>query len=162
MSITNQCYKMFNLMIHGYETNNKDELEQGARCLLEIASVNPFDMDSDEMEAFFQMKRCYEKWKSMGIDHKINRRKMVMWTEKLCSLNPANPYKYDKKAEEEEQKIRREQYEKARKEMEELHAEKIILDEPIKVLNVPQNDKKNRITSLFSRKRKEGETNDSP
>lgn len=161
MNVNNQCYKMFELMKHGYDTENHDEMEQGARCWLDFSPENPFEYDSDEMEAFFQMQRCYKKWRSGGIDHKINRRKMIMWTEMLCSLNPENPYKFDKKAEEEDIRAKKEQYKQTlAKEKTEIKAEKVVLDEPVKIMNAMPEDKKGWLKNMFSKK-KEGVQDDS-
>ncbi len=150
MNANNQRYRMFNLMMHGYATENKDELEQGARCLLDLAEENPFQEGTDEMEAFFQMKRCYSIWKSGAIDHKVNRRRMISWTEKLCALNPKNPYKYDKKAEDEERA----------KKAPEIKVEPEKKDEPEKAPEATQEEKKNWLKFLFPWK-KEDEPNDS-
>lgn len=155
-------------MKEGYANNNPDQLEHGARCWLDLNPTNPFPEESPEMEAFFQMQKCYSIWKRGDIDRKINRRRMIMWAEKLCELNPRQPYKFDKKAEEEERLLeaQREQEElqrrlEAEKSKEEPKpVEKVVVEEPVTVLGIIPEKKKSWFKGLFSRK-KEGESNDS-
>ena len=175
MNKNNQCYKMFKLMKEGYANNDLNQVEHGARCWLDLEPNNPFEFNSPEFEAFFQMQKCYMIWRRGDIDRKINRRRMIVWAQELCKLNPRQPYKFDKKAEEEDLRLEKEKYEQSLKEKavseekpEEKQEEKVVntvvLDEPMKVLNVqedkPEETKKNWFSALLSRF-KEGASNDS-
>ena len=52
------------------------------------------------------MKKGYSLWKMGSADRKINRRRMLEAANKLCECNPKRPYKFDKKAEEDEEAAR--------------------------------------------------------
>ena len=108
MNANNQMYRMFKIMKQGYAEGDVNAVEQGARCWLDLAPENPFPEDTPAYEAFFQMQKCYSIWRRGDIDRKINRRRMIMWANKLCESNPKQPYKFDKKAEEEEQRLAKE------------------------------------------------------
>ena len=102
MNVNNQMYKMFEEMIKGYKENESGLFEHGARCWMELDPENPFQEDDPAYEEFFQMRKGYSLWKMGGADRKINRRRMLSAAERLCETNPAQPYKFDKKAEERE------------------------------------------------------------
>lgn len=164
MNVNNLMYKLFKEMKEGYASNNKDQLEHGVRCWLDLNPENPFPENSPEMEAFFQMQRCYMIWKRGDIDRKINWRKMLVHANELCALNPKQPYKFDKKAEDEEiraaleaQKAQEEKKEEAKKEVQEIR--QVLREEPLRVSGVLPEEKKSWLKNLFSWK-KEGETND--
>ena len=155
MNKNNQMYRMFKEMKAGYAEGNKDKMEHGARCWLDLEPENPFPEGSNEMEAFFQMQKCYCIWKRGDIDRKINRRRMLQWAEKLCELNPRQPYRFDKKAEEEEilaaQKAEQEKP---------VVEKKVVKQEPDKVFGVIPEEKKSWFKFVFPWK-KEGVSNDS-
>lgn len=170
MNVNNQMYRMFKEMKEGYANNNIDQMEHGARCWLELDPKNPFPESSEEMEAFFQMQKCYNIWKRGDIDRKINRRKMIMWAEKLCELNPRQPYHFDKKAEEEEIRLAQEaeklkeaakaEEKKIEKPVEQVQVVKTVIEEePKKLLGIVPEEKKSWFKFLFPWK-KEGAKND--
>ena len=109
MDRNNQMYKMFKEMKEGYKNQQPELIEHGARCWLDCNPDNPFPVDSPEYEAFFQMQKCYLIWIRGDVNRKINRRKMVQWAMELCKINPRQPYKFDKKAEEADQALRMQQ-----------------------------------------------------
>jgi len=102
MSINNQMYKFYNEMVKGYKENQDGLFEHGVRCWLELKPENPFPFEDPAYEEFFQMQRGYSLWQMGGADRKINRRRMLEAARRLCALNPKKPYKFDRKAEEEE------------------------------------------------------------
>ena len=163
MNTNNQMYRMFLEMKQGYANGDKNQIEHGARCWLELNPTNPFPAESPEMEAFFQMQKCYNIWKRGDIDRKINGRRMIEWAEKLCELNPQQPYKFDRKADDEEKQKALE----AQKQKEVQPVKTVVLEEPKKVLNVvpeekPEEkveEKKNWLKFIFPW-RKEGEPHD--
>lgn len=132
MNVNNQMYRMFLEMKQGYINGDKNQMEHGARCWLQLNPVNPFEEESPEMEAFFQMQKCYNIWKRGDIDRKINGRRMIEWAEKLCALDPQQPYKFDRKADDEEKKKALE----AQKPEEPQPVKTVVLEQPQVVLNV--------------------------
>ena len=112
MNRNNAMYKLFKGMKEGYAEGNMEAVEQCARCWLQYNPENPFNADTPEYEAFFQMKKSYEIWTRGDIDRKLNFRKMRKFAIELASLNPHQPYKFDKAAEEEEIRLAKEAEEK--------------------------------------------------
>lgn len=160
MNVNNQCYRMFKEMKEGYANNDSNQMEHGARCWMDLAPENPFKEDSDEYEMFFQMQKCYRIWKRGDVDRKINRRRMIEWARKLCELNPRQPYRFDKKAEEEEIRLAQEAEKKVEIKPEpkpEPKVEQVVVkEEPEVVLGiVPPKDK--WFKRIF-KKKKEGES----
>jgi hypothetical protein len=123
MSANNQMYELFNDMVKGYKEGNMDIVEQCARCWMQIAEDNPFTYDTPEYDLFFNMQKSYMIWSKGAIDQKLNRRKMIRYAKELCALNPKQPYIFDKKADQEEQKRKQQEIkmlEEARLKKEEL------------------------------------------
>ena len=104
MNKTNQMFRLFAEMKKGYRDKNEIMFQHGAQCWLDYDPENPFTPDTPEYNAFFQMKKCYTIWKRGDIDRKINRRRMFEWAEQLCKINPKQPYKFDKAADEADKK----------------------------------------------------------
>lgn len=167
MNLNNQMYMLFKNMKQGYAEGNSDIVEQCARCWMQIAPENPFPEETPEHEEFFQIKRSYTIWSRGDIDAKINRRRMVQHAKALCALNVKNPYTYDKKAEQEEQKAKEERIaqEQLRKQ-EDLkkidEPKKVINEEPQVVLGVipeekEEKEEKKSWFSFLNPWRKEGE-----
>lgn len=125
MNVNNEMYRMFKEMKEGYKNKNKSQMEHGARCWLDLNPENPFDENTPEGEAFFQMKRCYTIWKRGDVDRKINHRRLLSWAEALCKLNPRQPYKFDKEADKIDQET---------KKLEELKREKQQQEEEAKAI----------------------------
>ena len=154
MNRNNEMYKLFKTMKQGYAENNMDTVAQCARCWLQLNPENPFNSDTPEFELFFQMQRSFNIWMRGDIDRKINGRKMINYAIALCELNPRQPYKFDKQAEEEEQRIA--------KEAEEKRVEKAIaIDKPAKeepekeyVFGVVPDEKKSWLSFLRPWERK--------
>ena len=104
MNLNNQMYKMYNEMVKGYKENNDGLFEHGVRCWLDLKPENPFAPEEPAYEEFFLMQKGYNLWKMGAADRKINRRRMLEHAVNLCALNPKRPYRFDKKAEEEEKR----------------------------------------------------------
>lgn len=102
MSLNNQMYKMYNEMVKGYKEDNDGLFEHGVRCWMDLNPENPFPSEDPAYEEFFLMQKGYTLWKMGSADRKINRRRMLEAAKRLCELNPKRPYRFDKKAEEEE------------------------------------------------------------
>lgn len=123
MSINNQMYVLFRDMKKGYDEGNMDIVEQCARCWMQIAEDNPFEYDTPEYDLFFNMQKSYAIWSKGAIDQKINRRRMIQYAKQLCALDAKQPYVFDKIADEEEKRIKREaiqQEQEAKRKKEEL------------------------------------------
>ena len=161
MNENNQMYMLFKNMKEAYKDGRNDIVESYARNWLLFNPENPFQPGSPEHEVFFQMQRCFTIWRNGDINARINKRKMAEWAIKLCEINPKQPYRFDKKAEEEEKLL------KAKKEQElleqkKLEEEKVNKPEEVKqevILGVIPENKKPWFKKLFARP-KEGEQND--
>lgn len=157
MSKNNQLYNAFNNLIKGYAIGDEVAIEQNATNLCQLAENNPFTYDTEEYEKFYQMQRSCRLWLKNGVDHKINRRKMIGYAKELCALNPKQPYIYDKKADEEEKKQILEA-ENARiakvNSIEEINktevVQKVELEEPVHMTGViPEEDKEKKSWTKF-------------
>ena len=102
MSKNNIMFKMFREMKEGYKTKQDALFSHGARCWMEEDPEDPFQEGTEASEMFLQMKMNFSVWKMRGADYKVHWRRMLESARKLCALNPRQPYKFDKKAEEEE------------------------------------------------------------
>ncbi len=165
MNKNNYMYKLFKDMKEGYTEDDIDKIEQCARCWMQLNPENPFVYDTPEYEEFFQIQKSYTIWVRGDIDRKINRRRMISHAKALCALNPKQPYVFDKKADIEEKKAeeekrkadllkRQEKLIQTENKVEELskiadnietHQEnKVVLNEPKKVLNVQEDEEKEK------------------
>lgn len=115
MSVNNEMYLLFNKMMEGYKNQRYDAVENAAHCWLMFNPENPFKQDTQEYEVFFQMQRCFTIWRNGDINARINRKRMVEYAKQLCSLDPAQPYKYNKSEEERERKQAKEAEKQAEK-----------------------------------------------
>ncbi len=102
MSRNNELYKMYTEMIEGYKKKQEGLFEHGARSWMMLEPENPFPPEDPAFEQFFLMQKGFQIWQRGGADRKINRRRMLEAAYNLCALNPKRPYKFDKKADEEE------------------------------------------------------------
>lgn len=143
MNITNQMYRMFAEMKKGYREKDDALLQHGAQCWLDCNPENPFVQDTPEFNAFFQMQRCYIIWKRGDISKKINYRHMFKWAEELCRINPKQPYKFDKAADEADRKAAEEEAKRREEELarkaavEEAMKQKVVVSPKKVVLGVP-------------------------
>lgn len=163
MSINNQMFNLFKTMKQGYAESNDTVVEQCAAGWMQLVKDNPFIYDTPEYDEFFKMKRCYDIWAKGSVDRKINRRRMLQHAKALCALNPAQPYTYDKKAEQEEKRAKEEwiAQEQLRKQeaLKKEEPKKIVEEEPQVILGVipeEQTEKQSIFKRIFSFK-KEGE-----
>lgn len=110
MSDNNTMYRMFRQMIQGYKLGKEGEnlFTHAVHCWMDLNPENPFPQDSEVYDYFFRMKNYYNVWKLHSADYRINEKRMLAEAKKLCELKPKNPYKFDKKAEEEEKAALRE------------------------------------------------------
>lgn len=178
MSRNNIMYTMFKQMKQGYANNNMDDVEQCARCWLRLDPENPFQENTPEYEAFFQMQKSYIIWMRGDIDRKLNRRKMRRYAIELCSLNPKQPYRYNKEEEQlelEEQKAKEEERRKKIREKEQLKDDefdiannvqpkliKQVKTEKQVVLGVPQENEDKKSWLRFLHPWRKDDKNDSP
>lgn len=123
--MANEMYRMYNEMIEGYKTKNDNMLEHGVRCWLDMHPENPFAPESEAYEVFFRMNNYYNVWRLGGADHRVNRRRMIEAAKQLCALYPKRPYKFDKQADIEDQRIKAIEEEARLKENEEAKAKEI-------------------------------------
>lgn len=132
MNKNNQMYNMYKNMKQGYADSDDTVVEQCAAGWMQLAIENPFTYDTPEYNEFFLMKKGYDIWAKGAVDRKINRRRMVQHAKALCALNVKNPYIYDKKAEQEEQKAKEEWIAQEQQRKQEDFKK---MDEPKKVIN---------------------------
>lgn len=118
MSDNNTMYRMFRQMIQGYKLGKEGEnlFVHAVHCWMDLNPDNPFAEDSAAYDYFFRMKNYYNVWKMRSADQRISERRMINEAKELCATKPKNPYKYDKKAADEEKVLLRET---AKKEQEE-------------------------------------------
>ena len=118
MSDNNTMYRMFRQMIQGYKLGKEGEnlFVHAVHCWMDLNPDNPFAEDSAAYDYFFRMKNYYNVWKMRSADQRISERRMINEAKELCATKPKNPYKYDKKAADEEKILLRET---AKKEQEE-------------------------------------------
>jgi len=102
MNKTNLMYKMFKQMKEGYKSKQDGLFEHAVRCWMDVDPEDPFEEGTEASEYFSQMKIHYNVWKMKSSDYRVNWRRMLESARKLCALNPRQPYKFDKKAEEED------------------------------------------------------------
>lgn len=139
MSVENEMYKGYKLMIEGYKEDSErgnNKMEVGIQSWLKHDPENPFNEGTSEHESFFQMKLNYSLWMSDDPSRRISMRRMLAAARDLCSHYPKNPYKFDKKIDEAEKleaaaieaefKKQREEAEAAELKKE---AERIVLEE---------------------------------
>lgn len=118
MSDNNTLYRMFRQMMQGYKLGKDGEnlFAHAVYCLMDLSTENPFPKDSEAFDYFFRMKNYHNVWKLHSADQKINERRMINEAKSLCATNPKNPYRYDKKAADDEKILLRDN---AKKEQEE-------------------------------------------
>lgn len=164
MSVNNQMYMLFKKMKDAYKNEKYDVMESSARNWLLLDPENPFAPNSPEHEAFFQMQRCFIIWRNGDINGRINKRKMVEWAKELCKIDPKQPYKFDKKAAEEEakaaQEIKPQEIKKEEPKEQPKVEQTVIEEEPKKVFGVIPEERKSWFKFVFPWK-KEGGSNDS-
>lgn len=104
MSDNNMMYQMYKQMILGNKLGKDGEnlFEHSVKCWFDLNPDNPFQENSEAFEHFFRMQNYYNCWKMNGADKKINLRRLLNEAKDLCALKVKNPYKFDKKAAEEE------------------------------------------------------------
>lgn len=104
MSANNLMYQMYKQMVQGYKLGKDGEglFEHAVRCWMDTNPENPFPEESEAFEHFFRMKNYYNVWRLGGADKKISMRRMFNAAKDLCATKTKNPYKFDKKAAEEE------------------------------------------------------------
>lgn len=103
-NINNAAYQAYNNLITGYD---KGDLSRGfdhesntlfVRGAISLASQkleNPFPSGSVEAHLLFKMHYCYGLWRRGGIDHKVNRRRMLMAASELAAMHIENPYDFE-------------------------------------------------------------------
>ena len=118
MSDNNMMYRMFRQMMQGYRLGKEGEnlFAHAVHCWMDLNPDNPFQEESAAYDHFFRMKNYYNVWKMRSADQRISERRMVNEARELCATKPKNPYKFDKKAADEEKVVLRES---AKKEQEE-------------------------------------------
>ena len=118
MSDNNTMYRLFRQMIQGYKLGDEGNnlFVHAVHCWMGLNPDNPFPEDSEAFDYFFRAKNYYNVWKMHSADQRISERRMINEARALCATKPKNPYKFDKKAAEEEKAILRET---AKKEQEE-------------------------------------------
>lgn len=110
MSDNNTMYRMFRQMIQGYKLGKEGDnlFTHAVHCWMDLNPENPFVKESEAYDYFFRMKNYYNVWKLHSADYRINEKRMLAEAKKLCELKPKNPYKFDKKADEQEKAALRE------------------------------------------------------
>lgn len=110
MSDNNTMYRMFRQMIQGYKLGKEGDnlFTHAVHCWMDLNPENPFVKESEAYDYFFRMKNYYNVWKLHSADYRINEKRMLAEARKLCELKPKNPYKFDKKADEQEKAALRE------------------------------------------------------
>lgn len=176
--MANELYKMYKEMADGYKTNNELMLEHGAKCYMDMSPENPFDESSPEYDVFCSIRNYHSVWKLGGADYRVNRKRMLKAVKEMIELHPEIPYVFDKKAEaaEKREKLRLEKErleEMQRKEAQKTEEAKIEEVKPVEieepeveekhyVFGVVPEEKKGFFKGLFSRRKKEDESSDSP
>lgn len=114
----NKKYQLYRQMMQGYRLGPDGTalFEHAVKCWLDMNPDNPFSEGSEAFEHFFRIKNYYNVWKLGGPDKKINMRRMFAAAKDLCATKSKNPYKYDKKAAEEERAVAKENAAKAHEE----------------------------------------------
>ena len=102
MNKNNLMHNMFKQMKEGYKTKNDNLFEHAIRCWMDADPEDPFKEGTEASEYFSQIKRHYNVWRMRSADYRVNWKRMIESARKLCTLNPRQPYKFDKKAEEED------------------------------------------------------------
>lgn len=110
MADNNLMYQMYKQMVQGYKLGEAGNnlFEHSVICWMNENPDNPFPEDTEAFEYFFQIKKHYSVWKLGGPDKKISVRRMLNSAKDLCAAKTKNPYKYDKKAAEEERALNKE------------------------------------------------------
>lgn len=134
--MANELYRMYDEMIQGYKTKNEGLFEHGVVCWMDLNPENPFPEDSPAYEIFFTIQMRYNVWRMGSADYKVNRKRMLSAAKELCATYPKRPYKFDRKADNEDKAVKaaaEEERMKAQKEAEELaiqkEAERIVQEE---------------------------------
>lgn len=139
MNINNLKYTCFKNMMDGYNTKTNEghsKFISYTMGWLESEKENPFTPGSEEHSLFDRMMQHYVTSKKNVPGSKYSSKQIEQEASILCSMKIKNPYKYDKKAEAQDQaelKALEEEREKARKAFEqkaiEREAARIIKEE---------------------------------
>jgi hypothetical protein len=110
MSANNDMYQFYKEMILGNKIGKDGNglFEHAVCSWLSMRPENPFPEGTDAYEHFFRMSNYYNVWKLGGTGERFSMRRMFSAARDLCATKTKNPYKYDRKAAEEEKAILKE------------------------------------------------------
>ena len=139
MSIQNTMYNGYKLMMEGYKEGGDqgdNKMQVGINTWLANNPDNPFTEGTPEYDAFFRMKLHYSLWQSDDPSKRVSMRRAMAAAKEMCKKYPKNPYKFDRKADNEEKQQHaalQAEYQKKKEEEEALaiqrEAERIVQEE---------------------------------
>lgn len=102
--VNNDAYKFYNQLIDSYfpasiekgmDYSGNNLFVHSATHLAAAQAENPFDVNTEEYQIYFQMMRHYSQWKLGGPDRKVSRRRFLAEAVKLAALRLENPFDYE-------------------------------------------------------------------
>lgn len=153
MGRNNDLYRSFKMMLDGYKTGDVDgtiKFESGVISLNSLNPENPFEKGSEEYECFFRMHLYYKNSLDNGPGSKFSRKQIFSVARKLCELKPKNPYRFDKKEDEEEKAAQKAAKEAALK-AEQERKEQALKDEAERIVKEEQRRKQAELRNKIAK-----------
>lgn len=105
MNKNNIMYRAFKDMMEGYKEKTEEgriKFANAVNSWMAQEPENPFEPQTPACDCFYRMQMCYTNIQRNTVGSKFSSRQILVEAEQLCELKQKNPYKFDKKADEED------------------------------------------------------------
>lgn len=102
--VNNTAYKFYNLLIASYDPakieqgmdhSDNNSFVHSAINLAGANAENPFEVNTEGHQVYFQMMRHHSLWRLGGADRKVSRRRFLAEAVKLAKLGLENPFDFE-------------------------------------------------------------------